>query len=229
MKMTGLIGGISWVSTIDYYRYINEGINEQLGGNNFASCIIYSFNYNDIISHSNSGDFEGTYKLLLAACGHLKNSGATAIVLCANTMHMHAERLQESVGLPVIHIAEATAAAIQAKKLKKVGLLGTKFTMEQAFFKEKLAAVGIEAIVPVAADRDFIHHTIFEELGKGIVLEATRARYAAIIADLASQGAQGVVLGCTEIPLVVSQGDVAIPVFDTTLIHSKATVAYMLG
>ena len=229
MKKIGLIGGISWVSTIDYYRYINLGINEKLGGNNFAECIIYSFNYNEIIKHNNAGDLEGTFRLLTQAANHLKDCGAEAIVLCANTMHMYAERLEQNIGLPVIHVASATASVIKEAGLKTVALLGTKFTMEKEFFKDKLSAQGIYAIVQEAEDRDFIHRTIFDELGKGLVLPATKARYIDIINKLANTGAEGVILGCTEIPLVVSQSDVSIPVFDTTLIHSKAAVAFMLG
>ncbi len=229
MKRIGLIGGISWVSTVDYYRYINLGINARLGANNFAECIIYSFNYQELIAKNNAGDTEGTYQLLLAAAMHLKNGKATALVLCANTMHMYAERLEQEVNLPVIHIATATAITIKHAGLKKVGLLGTKFTMERDFFKDKLTARGIQTIIPEEADRDFVHKTIFEELGKGIVVEATKQRYVAIIEELKSRGAEGVILGCTEIPLLIKQSDVTIPVFDTTLIHSDTAVSFMLG
>ncbi len=229
MKTLGLIGGISWVSTIDYYRYINEGVNKVLGDLNFARCIIYSFNYGDIIKRNNSGDTQGTLDLLTNACINLKNSGAEAIVLCANTMHMYAEDVERLVGLPVIHIATATANAIKEQNLSAVALLGTKFTMEKDFFKDKLAMQGIKTIIPTVEDREFIHYTIFEELGRGIVLPATRKRYIDIINRLAEEGAQGAILGCTEIPLLVSQDDVAIPVFDTTRIHAGAAVAFSLG
>ncbi len=229
MKRIGLIGGISWVSTVDYYRYINLGINARLGANNFAECMIYSFNYQELITKNNSCDTEGTFRLLLDAAMHLKNSQVTALVLCANTMHMYAERLEQVIGLPVIHVATATAITIRHSGLKKVGLLGTKFTMERDFFKDKLTARGIQAIIPDDADKDFVHQTIFEELGKGLFLASTRQRYIAIIEDLKSRGAEGIILGCTEIPLLIKQSDVTIPVFDTTLIHSETAVSFMLG
>jgi aspartate racemase len=229
MKKLGLIGGISWVSTADYYRFINEGINEKLGGVNFAECMIYSFNYNDIKKNNENNDWESTFNMLSKACQSLKNSGAEAIVLCANTMHLIADRIQESVDLPLIHIATETAKEIQKKDIKKVGLLGTKFTMELDFFKDKLTDLAIETILPEANDREFIHETIFYELGKGLVLESTKQRYLSIIEKLIDNGAEGIILGCTEIPLLVKQEDIKVPVFDTALIHSNAAVAFALS
>jgi aspartate racemase len=172
MKKLGLIGGISWVSTADYYKFINEGINKELGGVNFAECIIYSFNYDDIKRNNENNDWDTTFNMLSKACLNLKNCGAEAILLCANTMHLIADRIQESIDLPLIHIATETAKEIQKKEIKKVGLLGTKFTMELDFFKDKLTALDIEAIIPEADDRDFLHDTIFNELGKGLILES---------------------------------------------------------
>ncbi len=229
MKKLGLIGGISWVSTADYYKFINEGINKELGGVNFAECIIYSFNYNDIKKNNENNDWDTTFNMLSKACQNLKNSGAEAILLCANTMHLIADRIQESIDLPLIHIAVETAKEIQKKDIKKVGLLGTKFTMELDFFKEKLTALDIEAIVPEAEDRDFLHDTIFNELGKGLILESTKARYLSIIEKLIDNGAEGIILGCTEIPLLVKQEMIKVPVFDTALIHSNAAVAFALS
>jgi aspartate racemase len=229
MKMLGLIGGTSWVSTVDYYRYINEGINQKLGGLEYARCIIWSLNYGEVKRRNDAGDSAGVRQLLTDAARNLKNSGAACIVLCANTMHMHAEYIEEEVKLPVIHIARATAAAIKQQNLTTVALLGTKFTMERDFFKEKLTAQGITALIPGEAERDFIHYTIFEELGRGVVLPETRSRYIAIINDLAARGAQGAILGCTEIPLLISPGDVVIPTFDTTKIHADAAVAFALS
>jgi aspartate racemase len=161
MKKLGLIGGISWVSTADYYKFINEGINKELGGVNFAECIIYSFNYNDIKKNNENNDWDATFNMLSKACLNLKNCGVEAIILCANTMHLIADRIQESIDLPLIHIATETAKEIQKKEIKKVGLLGTKFTMELDFFKDKLTDLDIEAIIPEAGDRDFLHDTIF--------------------------------------------------------------------
>lgn len=229
MKKIGLIGGISWVSTIDYYKYINEQVNNKLGGLNFAECIIYSFNYADIKKNNDANDWDSTLKMVTEASLHLKAAGAKGIVLCANTMHLIADKLQESVQLPVIHIATATAYEITKHKIKKVGLLGTKFTMERDFFKSKLSQQNIETLIPNEEDCNFIHYTIFEELGRGLMLEESKAKYIAIIHKLIQQGAEGIILGCTEIPLFIQQSDVSVPVFDTTKIHSKAAVDFMLS
>lgn len=228
MKTLGLIGGISWVSTVDYYKLINQGINDKLGGLNFSQCIIYSFNYADIKKNNDTNDWETTFQMVVEACNHLKSSGATGIVLCANTMHFIADRVEKEIGLPIIHIASATATEIEKAGLKKVGLLGTKFTMELNFFKSKLIDKGIEAIIPNDKDREFVHQTIFDELGKGIVTEQTKQRYLEIITDLINNGAEGIILGCTEIPLVIQQPDISVPIFDTALLHSKAAVEFSL-
>lgn len=227
MKILGLIGGISWVSTQDYYRYINEGVNKKLGDMNFARLIMHSMNYGEIRKNNDADDWDATFKLLADACENMKAGGAKGIVLCANTMHLLADRLEEKIQLPVIHIATATAEAIAAKGLNKVALLGTKFTMERTFFTEKLKAKNIEAIIPGDADRDFIHWTIFEELGRDIISPETKARYISIIEKLVEQGAQGAILGCTEIPLLIKEGDVSVPTFDTTKIHADAAVKFM--
>jgi aspartate racemase len=229
MKIVGLIGGTSWVSTIDYYRFINEGINEKLGGINFANCIIYSFNYADISRNNEAGDWDATLKLFTEVAEGLKKSGATAIVICANTMHKIAEDLEQRIGIPVIHIAKVTAAAIVSKNIKKVALLGTRFTMEMDFFKDKLTEQAIEAIIPSDDDKLYIHSTIHHELGKGIIKPETKIRYLEIIEKLIAQGAEGVILGCTEIPLLISQADLNVPAFDTTRIHAEAAVAYALS
>ncbi len=228
MKTLGLIGGISWVSTADYYKLINQGINEQLGGLNFSQCIIYSFNYADIKKNNDNNDWDNTFNMLLKACHHLQASGAEAVILCAATMHLIADRLSAAINIPLIHIATATAEAIAQKGQRKVALLGTKFTMEQHFFKAKLSEKGIEAIIPAEEDRAFIHQSIFEELGKGVVVEETKKRYLSIIQKLVESGAEGVILGCTEIPLVVKPWDVKVPVYDTVLIHAKAAVEFAL-
>lgn len=229
MRKIGLIGGISWVSTADYYKFINTGINERLGGLNFAECIIYSFNYADIKRNNDNNDWDKTLEMISGASEHLKTAGAEAILLCANTMHMIADKLQERIKLPVIHIAECTAREIKKSNIRKVGLLGTKFTMEQDFFTSKLKAENIDFIIPEKEDRDFIHYTIFEELGRGLILEESKKKYISIIKKLKSQGAEGIILGCTEIPLLIKQDDVNIPVFDTTFIHSQAAVDFMLN
>ncbi|MBB4803251.1 aspartate racemase [Flavobacterium nitrogenifigens] len=230
MKKIGLIGGISWVSTSDYYTLINKGINDKLGGLNFSECLIYSFNYAEIKKNNDNNDWDSTFKMLLKAAEVLKSGGAEAIVLCANTMHLIADKLQNAIGLPLIHIAEETAVEIQKKQLKKVGLLGTKFTMELDFFKDKLTEKGIETIIPTSQeDKDFIHYTIFEELGRGIVTEETKKRYLEIANGLIQNGAEGIILGCTEIPLVIKEGDLSVPIFDTTLIHTQAAINFQLS
>jgi len=229
MKIIGLIGGISWVSTLDYYKLINEGINAKLGDLNFAHCIIYSFNFQDIKRNNDNNDWDRTLRMITEASLHLKNSGAEAIVLCANTMHVIADKLERNINVPLIHIAIATAQEIKKQNLKKVGLLGTKFTMELDFFKEKLAEHNIETIIPEADDRDFIHYTVFEELARNVFLKESKVRYIDIIYKLVAEGAEGVILGCTEIPLLIKPEDVLTPLFDTTKIHAAAAVKFSLG
>ncbi|MDR7210878.1 aspartate/glutamate racemase family protein [Flavobacterium piscis] len=230
MKKIGLIGGISWVSTSDYYKLINLGINEKLGGLNFSECLVYSFNYADIKKNNDANDWDSTFKMLLKGCEFLKSGGAEAIVLCANTMHLIADKLQKEIDLPIIHIAAVTAVEIQKKEIRKVGLLGTKFTMELDFFKDKLADKGIETIIPISEnDKDFIHYTIFEELGRNLVTDETKKRYLEIANELIKNGAEGIVLGCTEIPLVIKADDLSVPVFDTTLIHANSAIDFQLS
>ncbi len=226
MKKLGLVGGISWVSTIDYYRYINEEINKKLGGLQFAECIIYSLNFGDIQEKT----WENSFDLLLKACQSLKKSGAEAIVLCANTAHIFADELESKINVPIIHIVKVTADAILEQKLKKVGLLGTIFTMEMDFYKSGLNKKNIEVLIPESKDdRNFIQHTLKEELGRGIINSKTKTRYIAIINELIANGAEGIILGCTEIPMIINPEDIIVPVFDTTKIHSMAAVKLALS
>lgn len=228
MKKLGLLGGVSWVSTVDYYRYINEGINAQLGDLNFAECIIYSVNFQEVHNNNNADDWDANFKLFIHACQQLKNAGAEAIVLCANTPHLLAEKIQEYIQLPLIHIATETAAVVQEKGIKKVGLLGTKFTMERSFFKDKLSEKGIETIIPNEKDIDYIVKTLGEELHKGLFTAATQKGYLEIIDRLIDAGAEAVILGCTEIPMLVKPEEIKIPAFDTTKIHADAAVKFAL-
>ena len=229
IKMLGLVG-FGWLSNADYYRYINEGINRELGGMNFASCIMHSFNQGEIKIHMDAGDVSRVMDMIITACKNMERSGAEGLVLCANTMHMFADSIQAQVNTPIIHIIDATAQAIKVRSLKKVGLLGTKPTMELDFYKDRLQQQGIEAMIPGdTADREFIHHTIFDELAKGMMTEETKSRYLDIINKLAERGAEGVILGCTEIPLLIKQEDVTMPVFDTTRIHAEAAIRFSLG
>jgi aspartate racemase len=228
MKVIGLIGGTSWVSTIDYYRLINEGINAKLGDLNAATCIIHSFNFQDIKRNNDNNDWDSTFNMVSKASRHLVNAGAEAIVLCANTMHLLADRVQKTLDVPLIHIATATASEIRKQRLSRVALLGTRFTMERDFFKNKLKDQNIETIIPTEDERNFIHYTIFEELGRNIFTSETKKRYLAIINNLIEQGSQGIVLGCTEIPLLIKPEEVSVPVFDTLKIHAKAAVDFSL-
>jgi aspartate racemase len=229
MKIIGLIGGISWVSTLDYYKLINEGINAKLGDLNFARCIIYSFNYQDIKRNNDANNWDLTLQMITEASNHLINSGAEAIILCANTMHVIADRLSSSIPVPIIHIATATAQEIRKQNVAKVALLGTKFTMEMDFFKDRLAAEGIDTLIPDNDDRSFIHYTVFEELGRNLILEKTKERYLQIIDKLITKGAKGIILGCTEIPLLINEADVSVPIFDTAKIHANAAVEFSLS
>jgi aspartate racemase len=229
MKTLGLIGGISWISTVEYYRLINEQVNARLGGNQFASCIIRSFNYGEIQALTFADDWDGLLDKFSAACIHLRDAGAEGIVLCANTAHRVADKLEQRVELPVIHIGEATASAVEKAGVHKVGLLGTRFTMEGDFIKRRLEQRHIEVIIPDIADRDFIHSTIFGELGRGEFRPETKRRYVDIISELASRGAQGAILGCTEIPMLITQNDISVTAFDTTFLHATAAVDFALS
>jgi aspartate racemase len=229
MKLLGLIGGTSWVSTVDYYSHINRGINEKLGGLNFAQCIIHSFNYADIVKNNESENWDGTLMMVTKAALNLKQSGAEAIVLCANTTHMIADELEKNIDLPVIHIATATATAIRKKNISKIGLLGTRFTMERDFFKNKLKEQGIVTLLPDDDERKFIHDTIGNELGKGIIKPETKDYYLEVMKKLINRGAEGIILGCTEIPLLIKTEDIDIPLFDTALIHANAAVEFALS
>ncbi len=226
MKKVGLVGGISWVSTADYYRFINEAVHAALGGLNFAECVIYSLNFGEVQAKT----WPHSYEILLRACESLKRSGVDGIVLCANTAHMYADQLQAAIQLPIIHIGEETAKAVQKQGFKKAGLLGTKFTMEMDFYKDKLAAYGLEVLIPRQQEtRDYIQQTVKDELGVGYINPDTKQQYISIVNDLLQRGAECIILGCTEIPLLISQDDFTIPVFDTTKIHSEAIVAFMLS
>jgi aspartate racemase len=229
MKILGLIGGTSWVSTIDYYRFINQGINDKLGGVNAAELLLHSFNYADIAKNHAEDRWDKTTQMIIDAGVGLKNAGAEAIILCANTTHLVADEVEPAIGLPIINIATATAKAINKHGLKKVALLGTKFTMEKTFFTDKLTEAGIESITPNDAERAFIHQTLMDELGKGILLPETKIRYLQITDRLVQQGAEGVILGCTEIPLLIKPEDTDVIQFDTTQIHSAAAVEFALG
>ena len=228
MKTIGLVGGTGWVSTVEYYRIINEEINKKLGGLNFAKCILFSFNYGEIDSLSKKNDSAEIYSLLRDASSKLVIAGADCILICANTLHQFADQLEREIKVPLIHIAQATAKTINKQGLKKVGLLGTKQTLEMDFYKSKLKENNIDVVIPGQADRDFIQHTISNELLKNIFLEKSRARFRMIMEKMQSEGAEGIILGCTEIPLLIKQSDSPLPLFNTLEIHSLAAVDFAL-
>ncbi len=228
MRTAGLIGGISWVSTVEYYKLLNETVNNTLGANNAARSLIYSVNYQDIIEHNKTENWEGIAAIFIDAAKRLEGAGADCIALCANTAHNVADKVQQSVNIPLISIVDATLAAIQQQQLTKVILLGTRFTMLKPFFKPVLEQNGIEVILPQPADMDFIHASIFDELGKGIFTQQTKDRYLHIINELSQTGAQGVIFACTEIPMLIKPEEVSLPVFDTTQIHVAAISKFVL-
>ena len=229
MKTIGLVGGTGWVSSVDYYRIINLEINKRQGGLTFAKCILYSVNYGEIDAFNKRNDLEGVYTLILDAANKLVGIGADCILLCANTLHMFADRIEQQIPVPLIHIATATAKHIKTRNITKVGLLGTRDTMEKDFYKSKLNKENIQVFVPEKNDREFIHNTIMNEILKEILSKTSKARFLEIINNLQLKGAEGIVLGCTEIPLLIKETDVCIPVFNTTVIHSLAAVDFALG
>jgi aspartate racemase len=229
MKTLGLVGGTGWVSSVDYYRLINQGVNKALGGHEFARCILYSINFGEIVALNQRNDTEGTYELIKDAAEKVIQAGAEGIVICANTMHKFADRLQEEIEVPIIHIAEATAREVNSRNLHSVGLLGTKYTMEEDFYTSKLEAANIRTIVPEASDREFINSTIYDELLKEIFKNESKNRFLEIMKKLQERGAEGIVLGCTEIPLIIKEDDLDLPLFNTTAIHARAAVNFAIS
>jgi aspartate racemase len=229
MKTLGLIGGTTWVSTVDYYKYINQLTREKLGGAECARLILYSVNFAEFMKFVNADDWGSAAAFLSEIAVKLEKAGAEGIILCANTTHLTADTVQESINIPVLHLVDAVAREIEKQSIKKVGLLGTKFTMERDFFKDRLLGFGIETLLPDAADREFIHNSIYDQLGKDIFLDETKRRYVEIIDDLIDVGANGIILGCTEIPMLIKQSDCNVPAFDTTFIHAKYAVDFALS
>ncbi len=222
MKTIGLIGGMSWESTVSYYRAINEEIKRRLGGLHSAKIVLYSVDFHDIERLQHAGDWEAAGALLAEAARALQAAGADFLVLCTNTMHKVATHIEQAVALPLVHIADPTAAAIRDAGYSTVGLLGTRFTMEQAFYRDRLQAQhGLRVIVPDDDDRETVHRIIYDELCLGVVKPESRAAYRRIMADVAAQGAEAIILGCTEISLLVGPEDSEVPLFDTTAIHAR--------
>ena len=224
----GIIGGMSWESTQTYYQLINQGIKQRLGGLHSADILIHSLDFAPIEALQMQGDWEEMAQILADSGKRLKQAGATGLLIATNTMHKVADRVIEATDLPLIHIADTTAQAIKAQGLSNIALLGTNFTMTQDFYKQRLLDAGLTVIIPNESQRDDIHCIIYDELCQGQILENSRQRYQQVITSLAQQGAEGVILGCTEIGLLISQEDSPIPVFDTTVIHANSAVEFLL-
>jgi len=229
MKTIGLIGGTSWVSTIDYYKLINQLTNEKLGGVHAAKLILYSLNFGEIKALLDEDNWERIAEIYIGVAMVLKEAGADCIALAANTPHLIAGKLQQAVDLPLIHIAQATAKAISETGIKKVALLGTRFTMDNTFYSDILSQHGIETIVPDKEDRTFINNSIFTEMAKGVFTAEMKAAYLALINRLISKGAEGIVLACTEIPILLKDTTIPVKTFDTTFIHAQAIVGFATG
>ena len=228
-KTLGIIGGMSWESTQSYYRLINQGIKEKLGGLHSAELLLHSVDLAPIATLQAQGAWNELGDIMVNSGKRLKAGGADGILIATNTMHKVAEQVQAATSLPLIHIADATADAIKQQGLTKIALLGTQFTMTEDFYKQRLIDAGLQVLIPDADARAEIHRIIYDELCQGQLLDSSRQYYQQVIEDLAEQGAEGVILGCTEIGLLISQADSPIPVFDTTAIHAAAAVEFLLG
>lgn len=229
MKTIGLLGGMSWESTQSYYRLINEGVKARLGGLHSARLILYSVDFAEIEVLQQQGDWEAAGRLLASAAEAVQTAGADFLLIGTNTMHKVAPQIDDAIDIPLLHIADATAQALKHEGMHSVGLLGTRFTMEQAFYRERLERAGIRVLVPDQEERDEIHRIIYEELCQGDIRPDSRAVFQAVVDSLATRGAQAALLGCTEIGLLLKQSDTPVALFDTTEIHANAAVAAALG
>ena len=229
MKTIGLIGGMSWESTVPYYRLLNETVKARLGGLHSARLVLYSVDFDEIAHHQHAGDWIAAGQVMAQAARSVEAAGADFLVICTNTMHKLVPEVQAAISIPVLHIVDVLAAQLKAAGVRKLGLLATRFTMEQAFYRSRLEQHGIEVIVPNEADRATVHRVIYEELCQGVVRDASRDAYRAVIARLAQAGVDAVALACTEIAMLISQHDSPVPLFDTTEIHARAAVDFALS
>ena len=229
MKPIGLIGGLTYVSTIEYYRFLNEITNEKLGDAEAAIIIMYSVNFGEIKTLTEAEDWVNISIMMRDVAKKIENAGAACLLLGANTMHKIADEVQASIKIPIIHIADAVAKVIHGHGLRKVGLLGTRYTMKLSFYSDQLSKYGIEIIIPEQDDVEFLNYTIYNEFSKNIFSAETKASYLAIISKLKQRGAEGIIMGCTEIPTLIKQSDCDIPLFDTVKIHADAAVQYVIG
>jgi len=228
MKTIGLIGGMSWESSSEYYRIINEEVKLRLGGLHSAKCILYSVDFEEVESYQRNCEWEKAAQRLMDAARSLEAAGADFIVICTNTMHKVADEIQVGISIPLLHIADITAAEVRSNGIKTIGLLGTSYTMEQDFYRSRLETQGIKVLIPKETDRVIVNTVIYRELCLGKVTDESRANYKRIIKDLIQQGADGIILGCTEIGLLVKSQDSTVPLFDTTLFHAIGAVNYAL-
>lgn len=226
MRMIGMLGGMSWESSVEYYRIANELVRDRLGGVHSARILLDSIDFGEMEELQAAGRWEEAGALLAERARALEAGGAEFVVLCTNTMHKVAGAIEDAVSIPLLHIADATAAAIRAAGVRRVGLLGTAFTMEQEFYRDRIASYGIEVEIPGESDRATIHRVIYDELVRGIIRDESRAAYQEVIAELVDRGAEGIILGCTEIELLIGPQDSPVPVFPTTRIHVGAAVEY---
>jgi len=229
MKTIGLIGGMSWESSAQYYAIINRAVRERFGGAHSAETLLYSVDFGEIERLQHDGDWPSLTARMVDAARRLEAGGADFVLICSNTMHLMADDVSMAIGVPLLHMVDPTAAAITRAGLRRVGLLGTAFTMEKAFYRDRLATAGLDILTPDAADRREVHRVIYEELVAGKIEAASRAIYREVIARLVEHGAEAIVLGCTEIMLLVDQTDSAVPLFDTTSLHALAAVDLALG
>ncbi|MCA6449525.1 MAG: aspartate/glutamate racemase family protein [Chitinophagaceae bacterium] len=229
MKTIGLIGGVTWLSTAEYYRILNEMVNAREGGVSSARIIVFSVNFQEIKTLTEAGDWNSIAGIMCDAARRLERSGADCILLGANTMHKIADAVQEAVAIPLIHVAVVTASAIKQQQIRTVALLGTKYVMQQDFYRQKLEEQGLQVLIHSQADIDYINNAIYTEFAKGIFTEEAKQRFLQIIDTLVAQGASGAIFGCTEIPILLKQEDCSIPVFDTTLLHATAAVDFVLS
>jgi aspartate racemase len=220
---------MSWESTLPYYRLVNERVRERLGGQHSSKLLLYSVDFAELEAMQRGGDWDAADVLMVDAARSLQAGGAGALAICANTMHRSVPAIEAAVGMPVLHIADATALAVRAAGVSRIALLGTRFTMEGPFVRERLERAGLEVIVPDDDGRADIHRVIYDELCRGRILDASRERYREVMSSLVARGAQGIVLGCTEIGLLVQPGDASVPLFDTTAIHARAIADWQLG
>lgn len=229
MKTIGLIGGMSWESTVTYYQLLNEGVKNALGGLHSAKALLYSVDFFEVEALMNKGEWDSAANMLSDAAMRLEAAGADMILICTNTLHKVAPQVQARIHVPLVHIAEAAAERLTQHGITRVGLLGTKYTMTQTFYRDKLTERGIDVLIPEGADIDLVNRVIFEELCLGVVKEESRSEYLRVIASLQARGAQGILLGCTELGLIVDPADVSLPLFDTTEIHANKALSLALA